>query len=65
MAEDVISQRSAAQRNSIAFQYMREQVAREMSMLYALLGREPSQATPQRPQVEIVRRSRKAARARR
>ena len=64
MAEDVISQRSAAQRNSIAFQYMREQVAREMSMLYAMLAREPSQA-PQRPQAEVARRSRKAARARR
>ncbi|GHC88126.1 hypothetical protein GCM10007320_35000 [Pseudorhodoferax aquiterrae] len=61
MAEDVISRRSAAQRNSVAFQYMREQVAREMDMLYALLQRDPPKRS-ERTQPE-ARRSRKKVRA--
>lgn len=65
MAEDVISRRSAAQRNSVAFQYMREQVARDMTMLYDLLERDPPKVTQQRAQGEPARGSRKSARARR
>jgi hypothetical protein len=61
MAEDVISRRSAAQRNSVAFQYMREQVAREMDMLYALLQREPPKRSRQGQ--PVASRSRRKARA--
>lgn len=61
MAEDVMSRRSAAQRNSVAFQYMREQVAREMDMLYALLRRDPPKQVG-RARAE-VRRSKRRERA--